>query len=289
MPAPMNRFALCQMMVPHTSFEEDVAACAEAGYGGLNLFGPKFPNGREAELADLLKRSGIDAALITPGLAGPLRDPFCQGPHAVEERVELICAEIDRLAPFGSKTLALITGSPDPSLPEDGWSALVDALRTISDQAGRHGMSVTVEPIANAMCISLIHTPAEAVRLIREVNKANLGMLIDISNANLWTNEQLLIDIDRYRDDILAVQVADWRAVPRSIMDRALPGEGVADFPAILARLEGSGFRGWYDLEVFSDDGVWGTPLEDSLLLLPEAEMLAKARKAFEAVWPRVT
>ena len=63
----------------------------------------------------------------------------------------------------------------------------------------------------------------------------------------------------------------------------------LAVFPAILARLEGSGFRGWYDLEVFSDDGVWGTPLEDSLLLLPEAEMLAKARKAFEAVWPRVT
>ena len=62
------------------------------------------------------------------------------------------------------------------------------------------------------------------------------------------------------------MQVADWRAVQCFIMDRALPGEGVADFPAILARLEGSGFRGWYDLEAFSDDGVWGTPLEDSLL-----------------------
>jgi len=50
MPAPMNRFALCQMMVPHTSFEEDVAACAKAGYGGLRLVGPRVPNGREAEL-----------------------------------------------------------------------------------------------------------------------------------------------------------------------------------------------------------------------------------------------
>ncbi|MDX3910595.1 MAG: sugar phosphate isomerase/epimerase family protein [Sphingobium sp.] len=263
-----------------------MAACAEAGYGGLSLFGPKVPNGREEEFADLLRRSGVDIALVTPGLAGPLRDPFYQGPSAVDERIELICAEIDRLAPFGSKTLALITGSPDSSLPDDGRPALVNALRTISDHAGSHGMSVTVEPIANAMFISLIHTPAEAVQLIREVNRENLGMLIDISNANLWTNEQLLIDIDRFRDNILAVQVADWRAVPRCIMDRALPGEGVADFPAILARLEGAGFQGWYDLEVFSDDGIWGTALEDSLLLLPEAEMLAKARQSFEAVWP---
>ena len=44
----------------------------------------------------------------------------------------------------------------------------------------------------------------------------------------------------------------------RGWCDRVLPGDGVADLPAILGTLDRAGWDGFYDLEIFSDNGTFG-------------------------------
>ena len=75
------------------------------------------------------------------------------------------------------------------------------------------------------------------------------------------------------------------REPTRGWCDRALPGEGRADLPGILAALVESGYRGWYDLEIFSDDGRYGTAYPDSLWGPPHEEMLGRARRSFDRAW----
>ena len=72
------------------------------------------------------------------------------------------------------------------------------------------------------------------------------------------------------------MHVNDWRGETRDWDDRALPGEGVMDLPAILGALEAGGYDGWYDMEIFS-----GEHYPDSLMKLDPAEMVRRGREGF--------
>ena len=43
----------------------------------------------------------------------------------------------------------------------------------------------------------------------------------------------------------------------RSPFDRELPGRGRGVAPGIMATLLRAGYRGWWELEIFSDDEAW--------------------------------
>jgi sugar phosphate isomerase/epimerase len=281
--APAHRFALNQVMMPNTSFEEDLAACVEAGYGGLSINEFKVPAGRETELAELMRASGVNTALLSA--IGPLYDPLFKGYKDPAARLAHLRDTVERLTPFEPDVLAMHTGAPDDTLPENGMRHVIEVLKVACDMAGERGMSVVLEPLANAPEYSIITRIDEAVAVADRVGAPNLGVLIDISNVNIWTADGLLADLRTYRDRVGAVQIADRKAAPRSGMDRALPGQGIADFPAILRQLEEGGYQGWYDLEIFSDDGSWFEAFEDSLLHLEEAELLRQAWEGFDTAW----
>jgi sugar phosphate isomerase/epimerase len=83
----------------------------------------------------------------------------------------------------------------------------------------------------------------------------------------------------------VGVHVADWREPTRGWADRVLPGEGVAPLPEILGALERAGWDGYYDLEVFSDNGTFGNAWPDSLWEVPADELARRGREAFEQTW----
>ena len=62
------------------------------------------------------------------------------------------------------------------------------------------------------------------------------------------------------------MHINDYRSPTRGFADRLLPGDGVADVAAILRALDRAGWTGYYDLEVFSDNGAWGTVYPDCAL-----------------------
>jgi hypothetical protein len=53
----------------------------------------------------------------------------------------------------------------------------------------------------------------------------------------------------------------------------------------VLALLDDAGWDGLYDVEIFSDDGTFGTAYPDSLWAVPPDELLPRARAAFDHVW----
>ena len=71
----------------------------------------------------------------------------------------------------------------------------------------------------------------------------------------------------------------------RGWCDRVLPGDGVADLPQILGALDRAGWDGYYDLEIFSDNGTFGNAWPDSLWDVPTEELARRGKDAFERVW----
>jgi sugar phosphate isomerase/epimerase len=78
------------------------------------------------------------------------------------------------------------------------------------------------------------------------------------------------------------VQVCDIRDPERSRFDRELPGRGRGVAPEIMATLLRAGYQGWWELVIFSDDGIYGTTLQDSYWAMPPRTFLAQAKKAFD-------
>jgi sugar phosphate isomerase/epimerase len=64
-----------------------------------------------------------------------------------------------------------------------------------------------------------------------------------------------------------------------------LPGDGVADLPGLLGALEAAGWRGYYDVEIFSDNGAFGDAWPDSLWDVPPEKLARRAKESFERVW----
>jgi sugar phosphate isomerase/epimerase len=87
----------------------------------------------------------------------------------------------------------------------------------------------------------------------------------------------------------VGVHVNDWREPTRGWADRVLPGDGAADLPAILAALERAGWDGFYDLEIFSDNGAFGVAYPDSLWDLQPTDLAARARERFTGCWQQRT
>jgi sugar phosphate isomerase/epimerase len=92
-------------------------------------------------------------------------------------------------------------------------------------------------------------------------------------------------EIERHAHRFVGVHIADWREPTRGWADRVLPGDGVADLPALLGMLERAGWDGFYDLEIFSDNGTFGNAWPGSLWDVPEEELARRGKEAFERAW----
>jgi sugar phosphate isomerase/epimerase len=112
-----------------------------------------------------------------------------------------------------------------------------------------------------------------------------VGIQFDV--WHLWNTPDLLEEIPRHAHLIAGVHVNDWRDPTRGWADRVLPGDGAADLPAILGALEDAGWKGFYDLEVFSDNGAFGNAYPDSLWDLDAAELARRGRGAFARCWSK--
>jgi len=129
----------------------------------------------------------------------------------------------------------------------------------------------------------MISSLTEAVELLEDADRPALGVQFD--SWHLWNTPEVIEDIERYADLFVGVHIADWGGRTRGWCDRVLPGDGVADLPQILGALDRAGWDGYYDLEVFSDNGTFGNAWPDSLWDVPTAELVRKGKDAFERVW----
>jgi sugar phosphate isomerase/epimerase len=272
-------FSISQITTLPASFEDDLRAYVEAGASGIGLWELKLREGEEAALLEALHESGLVSTNAVPDVPsiGPLPIP---GPDDPEQRVDAYCAGLRRLAPFEPSAVVLLTG-PGPR------GVVLDGLRAIAAEAGSLGLTIGLEPYSrhDGEDWSIVNTIAEAVELIDEAGVGDaVGVLFD--SWHLW-DSNLDADLQAHADRIVGVHVSDVREPTRCFADRLLPGDGVADVPRILGLLDRADWDGFYDLEIFSDNGAFGNALPDSLWDVPADELARRGRAAFLDCWER--
>ena len=278
MTAPRDRFSVSQLMLTSSSFEEDVAVCAELAIG-LGVSEAKLGSGRDVELVGLMQTSGVNSGVAVPAVIGPLKDAWRGGPDDPDERVAAVCAALDRLASFDPATFLVVTGSRALYPRFEARRIVLDGLAAICERAATYNLAVGVEVLRDEMNGSLYNDLPRTFELLDELRVDNVGIVFDI--WHLWDAPDVLAQLEQYAPRIVAVQLADWRDPTRWNGDRVLPGDGIAGIPALLGALERNGFTGMYDLEVFSDASRPGSIWEGATV----ADVLSASWARFEKAW----
>ena len=240
--------SISQITTVTQSFADDLDAYRAAGADGIGIWEMKL----EDDSLERFRASPLEAAAAIPAVPSILPLPLMEGPADPAERIEAICAGIRRLIPFDPACVMFLTG------PGDDREAVLDGIRAIADEGERAGVRVALEPIQRefAHFWTIPTSLEEAASLLEEAGTPDVGLMYD--TWHLWN--QPLEHIERYRDRIAAVHIADWRDPTRNTNDRVLPGDGVIDFGPILEAL------------------ALGRPLRPGDLLRRRAARLALAR-----------
>jgi sugar phosphate isomerase/epimerase len=279
------RFSISQVSTLTASFADDVRVYAAGGLDAIGIWETKLPDGPDGEALEQLAASGLGAASAIPAVPSVLPLPLLPGPADPEERIDAICASIHRLAAFSPTAIVCLTGAAGDRDPAEARATVVGGLRTIAAEAEGAGMRMALEPfqLDGIESWSLINTIPDAVELIDEVGSPAFGIQFDV--WHLWNTPDLLDHIDTHIHRFAGVHVNDWREPTRGWADRALPGNGAANVATILGALDAAGWGGYYDLEIFSDNGAFGTAYPDSLWDVDPAELVRQARDSFARCW----
>ncbi len=281
------KFSVSEITTFHQTFEQDLDTYREAGIGGIGIWEFKLDAAGDAEALARLRASGLKATTMIPGTLSIWPVPF-PGPTDPEERTEGLCAAIRRFAPFEPEVILCLTGNPGDGVDEaEKRRVAVDGLRRAAKVAAEHGLTLGLEPLHRDVYghWTLVSDIPGTVALLDEIGEPNVKVLYDV--YHLWDTDGVVEHTVANGDRIVrSVHVCDWRDPTRNDFDRVLPGDGIIDLPAIFGALDAAGVVGWFDLEIFSDDGSFSDlDFEDSLWKQDPLEVVRRGRAGFERAW----
>jgi sugar phosphate isomerase/epimerase len=94
----------------------------------------------------------------------------------------------------------------------------------------------------------------ETLDILGQFSRRDVGLAF--GTYHFWEDDRLITRLKELVPWITSVQLSDWRDPPRCDNDRLLPGDGVIPLADIVGELEICGFRGCYEIEVWSRD-LW--------------------------------
>jgi sugar phosphate isomerase/epimerase len=262
--AGLPRLSINELCLPTTTFSEDVALARATGYSGLGIDLTKLDQGHDAELLETFQESGLTATVCTVGLYTILPVPdFGDDPSDPADRIRGISEGIRRLAPFKPATILCSTGEPEAFTRSQAWAIVEDGLKRLNDVAARYDTVLSLEPMlrrgGTPVVDALIPAVDAALELALRVGNPPMQIIVDV--WHLFDSPDFLDAIERAAGQVSALQANDYRE-SRAWRNRAMPGEGFGDVPAIMGALDRGGFSGWVDLEVFSEE-LWTLPTEE--------------------------
>jgi len=232
------------------------AACAayrEIGAGGITVWRHHLEGRSLAESRRILDDSGLSVVSLCRGGFFPA--------HGAEDRYAARKENrqiIEEAAAIGAPLVVLVCGAV-PGIPlSEARQHILDGIADVEPDAKSAGVKLAIEPLhpMYADCRSAVNTLEQANNMLVALNSPYVGIALDV--YHVWWDPNLRGEIGRAAGNILAFHVCDWRTPTRDLLnDRAIMGEGCIPIRQIRGWVEQSGFKGFIEAEIFSEEH-WG-------------------------------
>ena len=236
------------------SLQEAIEGYAARDIRGISVWRNKLAECGVTEAATILSDHGMDVTGLCRGGLFPANDDAGRQAALDDNR-----RAVDEAAAIGAECLVMVCGG----LP-DGSKDMIDARKQVADglaamlpYAIDAGVPVAIEPLhpmtaADRACVNTLEHALDLCDTLGE----GTGVAVDC--YHVWWDPKLEQQIARAGDRILGFHVCDW-LVPTTdlVWDRGMMGDGVIDIPRIRGWVEAAGYRGYNEVEIFSEHNWW--------------------------------
>jgi len=230
----------------HTAIEK----YHDAGIGGISIWRDTI----EGQNLELLRRD-MAAAEITP--VSLVRGGFYTGSEAKtrQDAIDENKRAIDECAGVGAPMVVLVCGAtPALTIPEN-IAQIQAGIEATLEHAAACDVKLAIEPLhpMYADVRSAVTTMRTANDLCEAIDSPQVGVAVDV--FHVWWDPELEAQVSRcgQAGNILALHLCDWKTDMADMLnDRGLMGEGIIHLRSIVDMVEGAGFLGFHEVEIFS-------------------------------------
>jgi sugar phosphate isomerase/epimerase len=191
-----------------------------------------------------------------------------------QEAIDDNLSAINEASTIGAPVLVLVPGSESRQSLEKSREQIMEGILKVLPQAHGTNVKLAIEPMhpMYAGDRSAVNTLAQANSMAEQINSDFVGVAIDV--YHLWWDSNLHREIKRCgkNGNIIAFHICDWNVPTVDFLnDRGLMGDGCINIPEIRGWMEKAGFKGFNEVEIFSDK-YWA---------INQNEYLEKIKKAY--------
>lgn len=248
--------------------EEAIDRYVEADVSGITVW-RQWLDGRDPAVAgERIRAAGLKVVSLCRGGFYPALEEKSR-----EEAIKDNKQAIEDAAAMGAPLVVLVCGAiPGQSLVESR-KQITDGIAATLPLAESLGVKLAIEPLhpMYADDRSAINTLASANDVCDELNHPLVGIAFDV--YHLWWDSDLAAQTKRTAEAnrLFAYHACDWMTPTTDLLnDRGLMGEGCIDLRAIRGMVEGAGFDGMIEVEVFSNRW-WEKPTEEFLQAIKQS------------------
>jgi sugar phosphate isomerase/epimerase len=236
------------------TLREAVDGYAAKDIRGISVWRDKLAECGVDDAAKLLQDYGMTVTGLCRGGMFPANDDGGRQIAYDENR-----RAVDEAAAIDARCLVMVCGGlPDGSKDmADARKQVADGLERMLPYARDAGVPVAIEPLhpmtaADRACVNTLEQALDLCDALGD----GVGFAVDV--YQVWWDPKLEGQIARAGSRILGFHVCDW-LVPTVdlVWDRGMMGDGVIYIPRIRGWVEAAGYRGFNEVEIFSERNWW--------------------------------
>jgi sugar phosphate isomerase/epimerase len=167
---------------------------------------------------------------------------------------------------LGAPALILVVGSMPPGSRDlsSARKQIQDCIAEILPEARKAGVPLAIEPLHPMQVTrAAVNTLEQALDMCDALGDG-VGVAVDV--YHVWWDPKLQSQLTRARGRILGYHICDWLPATRDLFnDRGMMGDGVIDLPLIRNWVEGAGYAGFQEVEIFSELDWWKRDADEVL------------------------
>jgi sugar phosphate isomerase/epimerase len=261
----LGRLSLNQATTQNWPMADTLEGCARAGVNWIGLWRHKVAEIGVAETAQRMRTLGLKASSLCRGGFFPAA--------TAEERAARIDDNrraLDESAELGAPVLVLVCGPAADRDIDAARAQVFDGVCAIAEHASALGVKVAIEPLHPMFAgdRSVVVTLAQATAMAARVASPIVGVAVDV--YHVWWDPFVWDEISRASGTILGFHLSDWLVPPPDhVLGRGLMGDGVIELPRFRHAVDGAGYRGPIEVEIFNQR-VWDTPGDEVLTTIKD-------------------